>query len=158
MAIKLATSNDKIKVIVKNDSAVGPKADYEAYLLTLDESKLDLQEGEHPTRFVMRKVLPYRFAREIEDSQVSVKGVTENGDPEVTFNSSYMLQELRYALLAIEQHESVPEADRIKFELGTDGCATEELISQLHAGGWAAPLYRARKISNRGGDTKQKKS
>jgi len=156
MAIKLAGTNDQIKVILKDDSAVGPKADYAQYLETLDEAFLDLQEGQHPTRFVMRKVLPYDMAIKIEDSQMTIKNLGD-GEPELQINPSYMLEELRCALVAVEQHESIPPESRLKFGTDAKGCATQEFIASLHAAGYATTLSQARKRANRGGETKQKK-
>ena len=61
MALKLShISADTIKVICRMDSALaGTGEDYQAYLDGgLDESKLVFVEGDEPTRFVLRTVLP----------------------------------------------------------------------------------------------------
>lgn len=137
MALKLPSRNETYKVVLRIDSAVGcSPSDYEKYLETLDESLLQLKE--EPTRFVMRKVLPYRLASAVQDMQF---GFEKN---EVKVRSSFMLEEVRCSLVGIENPPHIPESEKIVFKADGDGGASEELMASLGAAGVTMDLYRTR--------------
>jgi len=45
-------------LVLEGDSAVGPKADWRAYMDDFDEKHLDLKPGEEPTRFLVHQLSP----------------------------------------------------------------------------------------------------
>jgi len=67
-------TDSTVSIIVSKDSAVrGTSEDaYEKYLEGLDESHLTFAEGVEPTRFVLRKTLPYRDTKMVMNSQVRI--------------------------------------------------------------------------------------
>jgi len=137
MALKLPSRNETYKVVLRIDSAVGCSAEeYDRYLETLDESLLKLKE--EPTRFVMRKVLPYRLASQVQDMQF---GFEKN---EVKVRSSFMLEEVRCSLVGIENPPHIPESEKIEFKAHGDGGASEDLMASLGAAGVAMDLYKTR--------------
>lgn len=139
MAIRLPSRNDTFRVVLRIDSALGPNADYEKYLDTLDESHLDLTE--EPTRIVMRNVLPLRLYRKVQDEQV------EYLDGKVKINSSFTSEEVRCAIVGIENPPHLGPDDRVEFRAASDGGAGDDLISQLAAAGLVFDLYRARQTA-----------
>lgn len=141
MALKLPSRNETFKVVLRLDSAIGcPPDDYDRYLETLDETVLQLQE--EPTRFVMRKVLPYRLASGVQDKQFSFK----KGEVEV--RSSFMLEEVRCSIVGIENPSHLPSDERLEFKADGDGGASEDLMAILGASGLVMDLYRARQTAN----------
>lgn len=141
MALKLPSRNETFKVVLRLDSAIGcPAEDYDKYLESLDESVLQLTE--EPTRFVMRKVLPYRLASGVQDKQFSFK----KGEVEV--RSSFMLEEVRCSIVGIENPAHIPLEERLEFKADGDGGASEDLMSILGASNLVMDLYRARQTVN----------
>jgi len=141
MALKLPSRNETFKVVLRLDSAIGCQPDdYDRYLDTLDESVLQLQE--EPTRFVMRKVLPYRLASGVQDKQFSFK----KGEVEV--RSSFMLEEVRCSIVGIENPPHLSSDERLEFKADGDGGASEDLMAVLGASGLVMDLYRARQTAN----------
>lgn len=141
MALKLPSRNETYKVVLRLDSAIGcGDEDYERYLETLDESILQLKE--EPTRFVMRKVLPYRLASGVQDKQFSFK----KGEVEV--RSSFMLEEVRCSIVGIENPPHLAPEDRLEFKADGDGGASEELMAALGASGLIMDLYKTRQTVN----------
>lgn len=139
MAIKLPNSRERIKVIIKSDSAIKyDQKSYDEYLKTNDESLLTFVEGEHPTRFVMRKVLRYDQAQAVQNSQAKVI------DGKVEVQISYMMEEVRQALVDVENPPGIPDSDKIEFSLDKDGAASKELIAGLAAIGAIPDLFAAR--------------
>lgn len=137
MSLKLPARNETYKVVLRIDSAIGcPPEDYDRYLDTLDESILQLKED--PTRLVMRKVLPYRLATAVQDYQVEMK------KGEMNVRMSFMSEEVRCALVGIENPPHLPESERIEFKSHSDGGASEDLMSSLAATGLIADLYKTR--------------
>jgi len=140
MPLKLElSSKGTIEVITRKDSAVShcTEEQYDSYLEDLDEEKLELTE-EQPTRFVLRKVLPYEATQEILSQQVKVeKGKTQ-------LNIGYILEEVRRSLVDIKNPEGIPDTDKILFKRDSDGAANKELVNALHNAGLAMDLWRAR--------------
>jgi len=145
MSLKLPSRTDTIKVIVKVDSALKwPESAEEsdelwaAYLKSNDESYLEFKEGEQPTRFVLRKVLNYDQAQKVQNQQMSMK------DGQIQVQMSFIMEEVRQALVGIENPELTPLADQIVFKKDGDGGASKEIVEGLHALGVVMDLYTAR--------------
>lgn len=160
MALRMSMTTDMIKVVPKIDDAVGEKADYERYLETNDEVHLDLQPGVEPTRFVLRRVLPFDLARRVEDAQMTIGGVKDaegGGEVDVKVNPSYVLEEVRCALAGIENPPGMPADECVVYKAAPDGGADPALIAHLRAAGLVMPLFRALKAQTKGADGKRKK-
>lgn len=127
-----------VSVIVSKDSSIKGVSEetYESYLTDLDESKLKF-DGE-PTRFILKRTLPYRDTKRVMNSQVSF----EEGKPQV--NISFIMEEVRYALVGMEG----PGADG--FKKGKDGVVEMEVVNALYNAGVLMDLYNARR--NAAGD------
>ena len=141
MAFKLDLGTDKtIKVIVSKDNAIKgtSEEDYEKYLNDLDESHLKMAAGEEPTRFVLRKVLPYRDTKTVMNSQISFDEKTKK----TQVNISFMMEEVRCALVGIEG----PGGEQYKKD--NDGAASKDIINYLYNAGVLMDLYNARKNAN----------
>jgi hypothetical protein len=142
MAIMLSKiSEGNIEVISKIDSALKEVTDeqYSEYLKTLDESLLRFHDGEQPTRFVMRKVLPYGIGQKIKNNQMRM----EKGEMQIQMG--FMTEEVRAALIDIKNPVGIPEEQQIKFKRGSDGSASEDLLALLDAAGIVNDLFAARK-------------
>lgn len=122
-----------VSIIVSKDSSIKgvDEETYEKYLEALDESLLVI-EGE-PTRFIMKRTLPYRDTKRVMNSQVSF----ENGKPNV--NISFIMDEVRCALVGMEG----PGADGYKKD--KDGYASMEVVNALYNAGVLMDLYNGRK-------------
>ena len=140
MAIKLPSSAETIEVIARVDSAITPTSEqYEQYLKTLDETLLPLVDGQEPTRFVMRKILPFRLSQKVKNEQLSIG---RDGKPEFRFAS--ITEEVRCALVGIKNPASLPKEDHIEFSKDGDGGASESLMASLDAAGIVWDLHLAR--------------
>lgn len=155
MAIKLPTTKDTIKVIPSADACVHPDSDYAGYLKTLDESLLKPADGAtwNPTRFVLRKVLPYNLSRKVQDAQMGME------DREMQVRMGYILEEVRCSLIGVEDDPATPEADRLEFKRDGDGGADREFMALLNAAGIVMDLWTARNnaAKSREGASLQKK-
>lgn len=141
MALKLDQLEGPIVVISKKDSALDcTDEEYQAYLDGgLDESVLKFKEGDAPTKFVMRKTLPWGVAKKLEDDKVSMnKG-------EMQIRMSFMAEEVRLSLIDIINPPHISEADQLKFKKSGDGGASELLMEKLLAWGLVPELYAARR-------------
>jgi len=134
MAYFRGSTKDKLKIIIKQDDAIGHKADYEMYSKTLDESHLDLIA--EPTRFVLVKDLPYEAQQNIADRQM---GLSADGKAEVRM--SFIMEEIRCALVDIENPPMIPEDQKLLFKKASDGFAAKELIAMLQSDGIVMQLY-----------------
>jgi hypothetical protein len=143
MALVLDMGSDNISVISRRDASVNCTIDeYNAYLKDLDESRLNLIADVEPTRFVMRKVLPYAAVQKIKNEQVSFKadvGAQNVNDVNVNMKMGYVLEELRAALVDVKN----PGMPQLHFRKDGDGLAAKELISLLNAYGIADELHAA---------------
>jgi hypothetical protein len=141
MALSLAhVSSENIKVIVQRDSSLAfPEDDYQAYLDGgLDESKLRFKEGDAPTRFVLRTVLPYALAKSVKNAQTTLSG------GEVKLQFAFTDEDVRCSLVDIENPAHVPQDQWLKFEKAGDGGASEKLMSVLMASGISMELFTAK--------------
>lgn len=134
MAFTLNMDTDKtVSIIVSKDSSIKGVADevYEKYLESLDESLLPIQ-GE-PSRFIMKRTLPYRDTKKVMNSQVSFI----DGQPNV--NISFIMDEVRCALVGMEG----PGAEGFKKD--KDGYASMDVVNALYNSGVLMDLYNGRK-------------
>jgi len=142
MAIKLSTISDgTIEVIARIDNALPQdltSEEYDNYLESLDESLLRIGDEDKPTRFVMRKILPWALAQKAANQRADI----EKG--EVKIKLSFMAVEVKYALVDIKNPEDLPEEDKIKFERSSEGGASETLMEKLMAAGIVDNLFSAR--------------
>ena len=151
MAFSIESSDATVKVVVSKDSAVNCTDDaYEKYTETLDESLLQL-EGD-PTRFILKKNLTYEASQKVMDAQASfVKGKVE-------MKMSYVLEEVRASLIAIENPPDLPKEKCIIWKRDNDGLANRQLIAGLQNAGVLMDLYKARQsfTATSGEDAKKK--
>ena len=143
MALTLDLGSDNIEIISRRDAAVGCDAQtYMEYLRDLDETRLQLKESVEPTRFVMRKILPYGATQRIKNEQVSVKAQANMktvDDLNVEMKMGYILEELRAALVDVKN----PGMPQLHFRKDSDGLASKDLIALLNAFGIADELHTA---------------
>lgn len=145
MALFIDAKDSTIKVIVSKDAAIinTPDDDYKAYLDDLDESHLTFEDNGLPTRFLMRKILPYKSAIKIKNHQIGVEA------GKVKFNASYMNEEVRLSLTGIEQPD-VPEEYKdmlIPWKADGAGGAADSVMELLEAAGVVNDLFTARQNS-----------
>jgi hypothetical protein len=155
MALKLShISADTIKVICRMDSALaGTGEDYQAYLDGgLDESKLVFVEGDEPTRFVLRTVLPYGLAQRVKNEQTAFK------DGQMTLQMAFINEEVRCALVDIVNPPTLAPDQWIKFERDSDGGASKKLMELLIAADVAQDLFLCKKAYADRGSSGLKKS
>jgi hypothetical protein len=139
MAVILNTKRETFDVILSVDSALDmTEEEFAVYRETIDESLLKFKEGEFPTRFVMRKVLPFSLAKKVQNEQMT----TVNGQMQVQL--SFMSEDVRASLVDIKNPPEVPEDQQIKFEKDKDGGASEKLMELLISAGVVQELYAAR--------------
>lgn len=137
MPFQLETPKASVKVVVSKDSAVTCSSeDYDKYLETLDETLLNLSGA--PTRFVLRKTLPYDAQQKVMNAQASY----EKG--KVKINMAYVMEEVRLALVDIEHEEDVPNINQLKYKKDSDGYCSKDLVAGLQGAGVLMDLYRAR--------------
>lgn len=134
---------ETIEVISRRDDAVGCDAEaYKDYLDGLDETKLQLKEGVEPTRFVLRKILPYAIKQRLKNDQLSMRANSNAktaDDMSVEVRMGYVLDEIRAALLDVK-NPGIPE---LKFEKDSDGLASKKLVSLLESYGIMDELHTA---------------
>lgn len=156
MALSLEIGKDNIEVVSSHDPSIGvdahapykdaegnavvdgkgaPVTVYQRYLETLDEALLQLKEGETPTRFVMRRMLPFGMAQKIKTEQA---GTTDDGKVEVRMG--FIMHEIRAALVGVTN----PGSKSLEFKLDSDGYASKPLVALLEAAGITNELYAAR--------------
>jgi hypothetical protein len=137
MALIISKNEGQIKVVSSKDGSVNCSTeDYKSYLETLDETLLKL-EGE-PTRFVMQKGLSYKDQQVIKDAQIKMKG------KDMSFQLSYMMEEVRLSLLDIENPMTMRPEDRIEYKKESDGRTSKALIAMLESAGIVGELFSAR--------------
>ena len=142
MAFFTDMDDGRIKVIASKDAAIEgtAKPEYDEYLETLDESKLSFVEGGKPTRFVMRKIIPYKQSLKLKNQQVAMRdGVLQ---PQV----SYVNEEVRMALIDIENPEVPKEYEKhlLVFRKESDGGASQGVMEKLEAFEVIPDLFQAR--------------
>jgi len=144
MAILLQTNSVPLQIISKQDSAIEPdEAAFEDYIQSkLDESKLTFKEGQEPTRFIMSRNLDYDDQQEIMSQQI--KSEIKGGKIKQTANVGYMLEEVRRALIDIENPSTIPGEQHINWKRDTDGKTSKGLIALLNSAGIATELFSTR--------------
>ncbi len=129
-----------IEVILRVDSALDvTDEEYEAYLQDLDETKLKVKEGGEPTRFVMKRNVPFKHATRIENNKV-----TYRDDGEVAMGMSFVTEEVRATLKDIKYGPSTPPEKRIVLKMTGDGLVDEKLMAAFMSAGIVQNLYNAR--------------
>ena len=76
MAVILNSKRETFEVVLSVDSALDmSEEEFSAYRETLDDGLLKFKDGQEPTRWVMRKVLPFGLAKKVQNEQMtSVNG------------------------------------------------------------------------------------
>ncbi len=142
MALKFnPNARDSIKVIAREDSAIPENISDEQwaeYMRTLREDFLGCTEA--PTRFVLRRTLPFDAQTRIQGMQIKWEG------KEGRLDMGYMLEEVRCALVGIENPPGC--TDPIEFKTDSDGYAAKELVAYLAQTGIAQQLFAARQYDN----------
>lgn len=142
MALQLPSLSETIDVIARIDSAIAQTTDqaYDQYLATGDESHLVFSEKDEPTRFVMRKVLPYNLSQKVQSEMVKM-----SGGGEVNVSMTFIAEEVRCSLVDIKNPAGLPPEKHIRFSKDSDGGASKDLMAQLIGCGVAMNLFTARK-------------
>ena len=133
-------SKSTVEIVVSKDEALDMTTDqYKDYLKDLDSNRLKYKGDfgyEDTTRFVLRKVLPYRQAQKVLGKQMKVDG----GKPEVDIG--YIMEEVRASLIDILNPDNCSRP--LEFKRGSDGLASEELIAGIHGAGVLMDLFVGR--------------
>lgn len=147
MAIKLSNNSVNLKVICRIDSAIPEDltdSEWDLYQNSLEESHLRLTEK--PTYFIMKKSLNFGAQQNIVNQQINIDAT---GKPNLQLG--YMLEEVRCALVDIENPSTIPVEEHIKYVKEIDGYASKELIAQLNSVGIVSQLFSIRNnIVNKG--------
>ncbi len=139
MALKFADKNETFEVVLRIDSALNmSEAEYDEYLQTCDKNLLKLVDGEEPTFFVMRKVLPYSLKQKVDNEQISIV------EGKMQINVSFMAEEVRCSLIDIKNPASLDPKDHIKFLKHSDGGASYDLMEKLSNANVVKDLYAAK--------------
>ena len=132
-----------VEIVVSRDKALSMKPEeYREYITSVNPDKLIFKEGcslDDCTKFVLRKVLPFRQAEKVMNKQMEVK----NGKPKI--NLSYIMEEIRASLIDIIN--PINCANPLEFKRGSDGMASEELIAGIHGAGVLMDLFSGRTSS-----------
>ena len=139
MALNLDFGSDNFEVISSKDSSIGASPEkYSEYLSTLNESLLELKPGSEPTRFIMRKILPYGVQQRLRNEQTTIKHTGE-----ASIHIGFIMEEVRASLVDIKN----PGSSMLVYKRDSDGLASKELVSLLEAAGIAGELYKARQTA-----------
>lgn len=145
MALTLNLSKGSIDVVISKDPAVGcDEEGYKAYVESFRKGQGDeslLKMTDEPTRFTLKKMIPYDAALEVKDRQMGF----EDGKPRVRL--SFMVEEIRYALVGIKNPPNVLPEAAIEFKRDSDNFASKELVQLMEQAGWINDLYAARKMA-----------
>jgi hypothetical protein len=156
MAIDLRSLNDgHLEIVASCDSSLDmTEAEYQEYLKTLDKSLLKIKDGDEPTVFVLRKVLPHKA----EDSIKSKSFSYNKDDGNIYIGTSHISTEVRWALVDIKNPSHCPNG--LIFKKDGDGGAHHSIMSLLEASGIVNDLYVGRKnfLSKFSGSENLKKS
>lgn len=142
MALSLEVGKETIEVISSRDPSVKCEGDaYSNYLDSLDENLLQIADGTEPTRFVMRKILPFGVTQRLKTEQGALD---ENGRMQIRMG--YILDEVRAALIDVKN----PGSPSLHYKKDSDGFASKELITLLESAGITNELFAARQAAMRG--------
>jgi hypothetical protein len=155
MAFMIETdSRATIEVVCSKDGCLEMTPELFANYLedVSDRGRLHFKPGfgyEDCTRFVMRKVLPFKAAQRVVDQQV--QATVKDKQVETRLSLKYMLEEVRCALVDIK-------GPGLQFKKGSDGLADEELVAGIYAAGVLGELHNAWSSATKGsGEMAQKK-
>lgn len=153
MAIILDKSRDTFDVILGLDSSLDcTEEELKRYQETLDESHLRFKPGMQPTRFVMRKVLPFSLAKKIQNEQLKTG---DDGKP--TVQLSFIAEEVKASLIDIKNPADLPQEDWIIYEKDRDGTTSTALMELLISANVVMELYSARQVKVSGSNDRLKK-
>lgn len=142
MAVILQAKHETFDVILSCDSALDvTEQEWELYKETIDETHLKFKDGEQPTRFVMRKVLPYGLAKKVQNEQATL-----DDSKQMRVNLGFINEEVKAALIDIKNPPGVDADKALRFERDKDGTASEKLMELLIAAGVVMELYSARQV------------
>lgn len=146
MAIELPKIDEYVEVPLRMDSALNmTDEEYDLYLENLDDSLLKFNDGEIPTIFKMRKVLPYRLSQKVDDMKMKMEYATrKGGEAKVSPRMAWLAEEVRCSLVDVVNPPNVPLDKHIKFKQDGDGGADQGFMAQLVALGVVMDLYTAR--------------
>lgn len=148
MTIRLDMTEGTVKVIARIDDSLNVSdKEYQDYLETLDEAGLRFHEGKEPTRFILKKVLPWEVTQSVRAKALSMKrGLNDdsNEEAEISLDLGYQMEECRHSLVDIENPTDTPEEQKVKFVMESGGGASKELFAKLRAVGVADNLVKAR--------------
>lgn len=155
MAFKLPDTKGFIDVALRIDDALDmTNEQYELYLKNPTPDNLVVKPGCTPTLIRMRKVLPWKQARAIEDMKMGMVTV-KDGDKvkqEMVPKIAWMYEEVRCAIVDIINPPDA--ADPVPFSKDAESGASHELASQLLGLGVMVDLYNAREAAISGGNSK----
>lgn len=134
-----------IEVVVHKDACLDmTKEEYLHYLEDVtDFSRLKFIEGktyEDTTRFVMRKVIPFKATQRVIDQQVS-----SGEDGKAKMSLKFILEEVRAALVDIKNPDN--EINPLVFKRSSDGMASEQMITGFYHAGVLTDLLNGRNNS-----------
>lgn len=146
MAVFINQEKGNLKIILRRDDSIkATEEEYEAYVESgLDESKLTFVAGKEPTRFVMRRNLDYSDQQTIMKEQIQIEKSKKGKGMDQRLSISFIMDEVRAALVDIENPTNVPEEQHIKFKADSDQKASFKLISMLQGAGIVMDLYSVR--------------
>ena len=135
MALSLKVNKTPLKIIAFQDPSVRcSRESYEKYLDTLDEAILNLDSAAAPTRFILKRSLDVSEIQEVKKSMADVEG------NKMKVNLGYMMVEIKYALVGIED-----AGEGLAYQVDTEkGGTSDQLIALLEEAGVLSDLYRAR--------------
>ena len=91
MARKAVRSTSFVSPFIsEDDGAIGEEADYDKYIETLDERHLNLQPGEKPDRFYIRRLNAAQFVQLQEFMSIIADGGTKGMDAYTQFASGML--------------------------------------------------------------------
>jgi hypothetical protein len=141
MAVILNSKRETFEVVLSVDSALDmSEEEFSAYRETLDDGLLKFKDGQEPTRWVMRKVLPFGLAKKVQNEQMT----SVNGEMRVQM--SFMSEEVKASLVDVKNPPGVPDDQQIKYERDKDGSTSEKLMELLISAGIVPELYSARQV------------
>lgn len=143
MAFSLELDNKAtVEVVVSKDEALDMTTEqYNNYLKDVsDQNRLIFKKDlgyEDCTRFVLRKVLPFKQAQKIMGKQI---GVDIQG--KASFDLGYIMEEVRSSLVDIVNPVNCGKP--LEFKRGSDGLAAEDLVAGIHSAGVLFDLFSGR--------------
>lgn len=134
-----------VEVVVHKDSCLDmTKEEYSEYLKNVtDITRLKFVEGksfEDTTRFVMRKVIPFKATQRVIDQQMSA-----DSEGKAKMSLKFILEEVRAALVDIKNPEG--EMNPLVFKRSSDGMASEQMVVGFYHAGVLTDLLNGRQNS-----------